>query len=166
MEFAKNIAQYIQDNSNNYPENSIKANIWKNGYVTREWIQELVNYFERKNQLKNVIDTCFYKAKITTSIMGHYPEKVGPDMIAIAENLEKNNDFINAAKYYKPIISDFLYFLEEIESYENEEEFEIIERDEKILISIIKAAKGLIRIKQYKDNNNLVQRSEHLLNKK
>ena len=150
-EFAGKLAQYIQDNSNDYPENSIKANIWMNGYEVRGWIQELVDYYRRKNQLKEVIDTSFYKAKITTSIMGHYPEEVGPDMIAVAENLEKNEDFINAAKYYKPIISDFQFFLEEIESFENEEEFEISSREEKILNSIIKAAKGLIKIEQYVD---------------
>ena len=136
------------------------------GAIITAWCQELANYFARKQDVDSEIDMYFFKGKITTTIMGHYPEEVGPDMIAIATKLEHKKDLNNAANFYRPVISDFLPYLESMESYANEDEFEVEQREDIILNSLIKAVEGLSRIEDYVDSENLIQRSRNILKKK
>lgn len=157
---------HIKENSNNYPTNSINGKIWMDGAAIREWCQEIANYFGRKKEADYEIEMCFYKCKVTTSIMGHYPEEVGPDMISIASKLENKADLKNAAIYYKPVIADFQLFLETLEGDINDDEFKIEQREVNILDSLIKAVEGLSRIGGYIDEDNLVQRSRMILKKK
>jgi hypothetical protein len=165
ISFFEKLSTYIQKNSNDYPNNSINGKTWIDGAVIREWSQVLANYFGKKQDLDAEIDMCYYKAKITLSIMGHYPEEVGPDMISIATKMEKKG-YKNAVNYYRPVLSDFQEFLESMEEYVEEEEFEVEGREENILNSLIQAIEGLSRLEGFIDSDNLIQRSKSILEKK
>jgi hypothetical protein len=156
---------YIENNSNDYPNNTITGKVWMDGAVIREWAQKLANYYGRKEMQVDEIDMCFSRCKITNCIMNHYPQEVGPDMISVGLKLEKDNRSKQAIKFFKPVLSDFKYFLNEIEEYCNDDDFEITEREITILNSLITAVKGLQRLDNYEDNENYIRRSEQILKK-
>ncbi|MEM7103245.1 MAG: hypothetical protein AAF502_08960 [Bacteroidota bacterium] len=160
------ISVFIQENSNDYPNNTITGKVWLDGSIIRVWAQVIADYFGRKESLNKAIDISFFKAKVTLSIMSHYPESVGPDMLSVANKFEQKKDYDNALKFYNPVVLDFVKFLEEIESYASEDDFDFEERKQIILNSLIEAVEGLKRISYFEDNENLISRAKKLLNEK
>lgn len=160
------LSSHIREASNNYPEQSISAKVWMDGHTLRYWIEFVLQEVEKRGNLEREIELAFYKAKVTLSIMAHYPENVGPDMVRIAKKYESAEDYENASRFYQPATTDFKVFLEEIESYTEEEDFELEEREHIILDSLVQAVEGKLRTdKNYVDEYNLLERAKALLNK-
>lgn len=167
LHFLRESSFFVAKNSNNYPEGSISGEIWILGAGIRVKADEMADFFILKKDDYREMSARFYKVKVTTHIMNHYPHLVGPDMIALAnkyENMENTNDALSG---YKAVHADFQDFLLNIE-YEKEEAeaeneiFKLNEDDILVLNSLIKACEGLIRLGQ-KIDKSLITRSEELI---
>jgi hypothetical protein len=144
LECIRDGAVYIAENSNNYPQNSINGKIWMDGAGLRTRADDLSEYFENKEDAQNTLETIFLRAKLTNLIMSHYPNLVGPDMIAVALQFEKMGDLEKARQFHNSVVLDFTSLVQDIEErlYENE----IIDEDLPITESLILALEGLKRL--------------------
>lgn len=163
LHFLRESAEYITQNSNNYPENSISASIWMFGAGIRIQADEMAEYFKKYKDDYREMSAKYYKLQVTNGIMNHYPHFVGPDMIALAEKYEDLGTPDEALKGYLAVIADFEYFLEEIEYHQKEDEgFELTAEQEMTLKSLIKACENAKRLGKNIDSS-LIQRSQKFL---
>lgn len=161
--FAIETGHYIRQHSNNYPTHSINAKVWFDGSSLRVWHRSLADYFATQELIDDQIEVLFATAKITTSIMGHYPESVGPDMTAVALALEKKGDIPQAIKFYQPVLADFVQFLEGYEHEIQSGDFELTQNHVATLDSLRLAVRRLMELADYQDTGNLLGRIEAVL---
>lgn len=169
LECIRDGATYIEKESNNYPENPINAKIWMDGASLRTKVGELAGFFNRKNIDKQELEALFLRSKITNSIMSHYPNLVGPDMIAVAKKLEQLGKVAKAIDFYTAVIQDFPQFLEDIEETEKEcntanETMEYSEEDIVTIQALVDACEGLKRLNTEIDEH-LYKRAKDKLKK-
>jgi hypothetical protein len=126
----RTISDEINTKSNGYPLNSINAQVWLCGAGMRAGYTYLLHYYKIKGLVKEQLFVARMKTTITLSIMGHYKDMVGPDMIAVAELEEKINSAEVALDHYKAVIADFEdeteFFMENPEEAPNDAEREIL----------------------------------------
>ncbi len=67
------LAEEVSTESGDYPGQPIKADVWMAGSVIRNWCGVLSDYCERNGIPGGRFEASFAKAKITCSIMSHYP---------------------------------------------------------------------------------------------
>jgi hypothetical protein len=101
------LAEEVHEKSNGYPNNSINGYVWFNGAIVRNWSDALSYLFEMRQKPQEKATVLQYKCKVTCSIMSHYHQLVGPDMIEAAAALIVINDTETAKKYYQAVIADF-----------------------------------------------------------
>lgn len=147
---------HIKENSNDYPQNPISGKVWIDGAGLRVRAEELADYFLHKNDDKKALQAIFLKVKLTTSIMGHYPNLVGPDMIAVGHQLEKIGDFEKAKLLYKPVVLDFTELVQDIQENLDAPYFEASYEDLHITQSLIDALEGLKRLGNEIDEQLLI----------
>ena len=87
--------------------------------------------------------------------MNHYPNMVGPDMIAVALQLEKMGNIENAKQFLEPVVMDFTGFVQGIEEGLKDPEVSLSEEDLAIVESLINALEGLKRLGENIDDSNL-----------
>jgi hypothetical protein len=162
LECIKDGAAHIGKKTNSYPHNSINGKIWMDGAGLRKLTDELSEYFESKEDDQNTLETVFLRAKLTNTIMSHYPNLVGPDMIAVALQLEKMGDLDKAKQFLNPVVLDFTSLVIEVE--EGLEENGIVDEDFPITESLIQALEGLKRLGE-DINEETLNRSKELLEK-
>ena len=122
LECVRDGAEYIAKNSNSYPLNSINGKIWMDGAGLRVKAEELSDYFMRKKHDQNELDSLFLKAKLTNTIMNHYPNLVDPDMIGVGRKFEQIGNAEKAIQFYQPVELDFSGLVADIaEEIKNEE---------------------------------------------
>jgi len=63
LECIRDGAVYIEDNSNDYPQNSINGKIWMDGIGLRTKAEELFEYFKKKEDDQNTLAAVFFKSK-------------------------------------------------------------------------------------------------------
>jgi len=153
---------YIEENSNNYPQNPINGKTWIDGAGLRVRVEELAGYFLDKNDDKNALQAIFLKAKLTNSIMNHYPNLVGPDMIAVGHQLEKIGNFEKAKLFYKPVVLDFTEFVQDIQENLDDPDIGVSHEDLPITQSLINALEGLKRLGNEIDEQ-LLTNARHVL---
>lgn len=161
--FAIESAHHIRQESIENPVNSADDKVWIDGTDLRDWHQSLADYYGVQNLLDDQIAALFAKVKITTTIMGQYPDAVGPDMTAVAFALEKKGDAEQAIQYYQPILADFVTFLKEFEDLLQKDDFELKDEDKLTLNSLHVAVSRLIKLANYKDSENLIERINTVL---
>ncbi len=132
-------------NKEDNPEKKV-SNKWFEGVSLREDAEDLAEYFNRKGQAEDELDALRLKAKITTSIMGHYAHLVGPDMIAVAQKLEQTEKVEEALQFYKVIQLDFVKLVEQIEMGLQKGEPSLDLEDIPVVESLIYALEGLERL--------------------
>lgn len=155
LKSSKEIAEEISDKSNNYPQNSINAKVWIDGSIMRTHYLLLIDYFELEGNKNSQVWVQHMKTIITLSIMGHYKNEVGPDMIKAAQLEEELSNKEKALNHYEAVIADFeeelKYFLENIDVIPDE-------NDIVILKSLSEAYEGAKRINKSQNfNENLSQ---------
>ena len=155
LECVRDGAIYIGENANDYPQNSINAKVWMDGAGLRTRANELSNYFNSKNDNQNTLEALFLKAKITNTVMNHYPNMVGPDMIAVALQLEKMGNIENAKQFLEPVVMDFTGFVREIEEGLANPEVRVSEEEVAITESLVNALEGLKRLGEMIDESKL-----------
>lgn len=129
----------------------------------RECHQSLADYFGTHNLIDDQLEVLFAKVKITTSMMGNYPEAVGPDMTAVALTLEKKGDTHQAAKFYQPVLADFVTFLADFEKNIHKDDFNLKPEDKITLHSLHLAVSRLKELADYQDTENLIERINNVL---
>ena len=161
--FAIETGHYIHQQANNYPLKSINAKVWADGAALRLRHHSLANYFEVKKMIDDQLEVLFAIAKITTSIMSHYPESVGPDMTAVAWALERKGDIPQAIKFYRPVLADFVQFLEGYEYEIQAGDFELERKHVATLDSLRLAVRRLMELADYQDTGDLIGRIKVVL---
>lgn len=158
----RNGAVYIGENSNNYPHNSINGKIWMDGAGLRTRADELSAYFRNKNDDESTLQAIFLRSKITNTIMGHYPNLVGPDMVAVGLQCEKMGKNATAQQFLNAVVLDFTRLVQEVKEDMLNPEF--VARDEEIPIteSLVHALEGLKRLGEEINEDTLVEAKEVL----
>lgn len=164
LECVTNGATYIENNTDDYPQNPVNGKIWIEGAALRTRAEELAHYYKRKNDDNNELQSLFLKGKITNTIMNHYPNLVGPDMIAIANKLEQVGNTDKAKQFYSSVEADFTEFVSELEDDIEEGEYDISNEDIVIVQSLIYALEGLDRLNEDINQDKLF-RAKHTLMK-
>ncbi|TYA74724.1 hypothetical protein [Seonamhaeicola marinus] len=162
LECIRDGAIYIEENSNNYPQNSINGKIWIDGAGLRIRADELSEYFKSKEDDQNTLETVFLRAKLTNTIMSHYPNLVGPDMIAVALQFEKMGNLDKAKQFLTPVVQDFTSLVQDVE--EGIDENEVMDEDFPITESLIQALEGLKRLGE-NINEDTLNKSKEVLEK-
>lgn len=162
LESVRDGAEFIAKNSNNYPLNSINAKIWMDGAGLRIRAEELADYFKRKNHDQNELESLFLKAKLTNTIMNHYPNLVGPDMIGVGQKFEQIGNTEKAKQFYQPVELDFTGLVADIAEEIENDETDIKEEDILITKSLIDALDGLKRLGETIDEEKLLKAKELL----
>jgi hypothetical protein len=135
----------IKEKSNGYPRNPIAGHVWKNSSTIRTWCDPLVKIFTLQENWSAKANALQLKCRITGSIMGHYPQTVGPDMIAAAAALEAVGETAIPKGYYKAIISDFQPMADVIRAAPEEP---VTEDDIDTLQALVDAYEGLNRLEE------------------
>lgn len=148
LECVQDASITVNEDAKGYPGEVITATTWMNGFGLRYVIQELADYFERKKDDERGLQARFTKAKVTLSIMSHYPNEVGPDMNALASKYEKMGDNEKARQFYAPVVKDFTPLVLNIESRLEDlnEPDETDKTDFDVTLSLVDALLGLKRI--------------------
>ncbi len=144
LECIRDGAVYIGEHSNGYPQNPVNGKIWMDGVGLRTQADDLSKYFKNKEDDRNTLEAVFLKAKLTNTIMSHYPNLVGPDMIAVALQLEKTRNLQSAKRFFYLVVLDFTGLVQEVGQKIDEN----IVKDEDLSIteSLIHALEGLKRL--------------------
>jgi len=160
LECIRDGSVYIAENSNNYPQNSINGKIWMDGAGLRTRADDLSEYFRNKEDDQNLLESVFLRAKLTNTIMSHYPNLVGPDMIAVAHQLEKMENFEKAKQFFNPVVLDFTSLVQDVEEGLNEND--VRDEDYPITESLIQALEGFKRLGENINEDNLNKSKEVL----
>ncbi|GEM_PF-4227474 len=163
LECVKDGAIFIEQNSGDYPMSSINAKIWMDGAGLRVKAEELSYYFNRKRDSNSELDSLFLKAKLTNTVMSHYPNLVGPDMIAVGNKLEHIGSAEKAMQFYKPVELDFTDLVQDIQDKIDNHKSEIGENDVIIIKSLTDALEGLKRLGEQVDENKLINSKQVLI---
>lgn len=94
--------------------------VWISGFAIRQWCNILIAHYSKTGDAINKANVLLQKAKITCSIMNHYPYEVGPDMLACVFVLEEINNINLAQEYNDAVIADFEHIVEDIKNYMGE----------------------------------------------
>ncbi len=162
LECIRDGAVYIEDNSNNYPQNPVSAKIWMDGVGLRTRADDLSEYYKKVKDDHNTLETIYLRGKFTNIIMNHYPNLVGPDMIAIALQHEKMGNFEKAKQFFTPVVLDFTSLVQGVEKRLDENE--VMDEDFPITESLIQALEGLKRLGE-DINEDTLKNSKEVLEK-
>jgi hypothetical protein len=133
----------IKEKANGYPGNPIAGYVWMNGATIRTWCDPLVEIFARQENGRDRANALQLKCSITGAIMGHYPQTLGPDMIATAAALEAVGETAIPKGYYQAIISDFQPMADDIQTAPEEP---VTEDDIDTLQALLDAYEGINRL--------------------
>ncbi|WP_353777681.1 hypothetical protein [Winogradskyella sp. 3972H.M.0a.05] len=106
------VLQTVKKQANGYPNNSINAKVWMDGFGLIENTKSLYEYFRTTAMDSETERFADLWAESTLSVCSHYHHMVGPSMIAAAEMKEKSGDTRTALVYYNAVIKDFQSFTE------------------------------------------------------
>lgn len=163
LEYLESMAQSIRHQSNDYPANPIKSNIWMDGFNIRLWCDELSKFYCSINKQQGVLRVLLAKANVTCSIMGHYEYEVSSDMVAVGKQLEKLGRNDEAKDFYTPVIADMANTVQIFREYPDQipDEHDVI-----TLRNLQYAYEAIDRIQNTNENGCSVEEIIQLLNKK
>lgn len=154
----EDIANEISIKADGYPTTSINAQVWIFGASMRVRFSYLKYYYLMIDNTKYQLLVHRNITSITLSIMSHYKNIVGPDMVELAEIEEKLGLLQEALAHYNAIILDFE---PELENYEDLVDLELHAEERQILVSLKTACKNYDRINKsdiYQTQLNLIER--------
>ncbi|MCD7972234.1 MAG: hypothetical protein LUG18_06145 [Candidatus Azobacteroides sp.] len=97
----------IRKQANGYPANSINAMVWMEAAGIRSGLGSLIYYYKEKQDLNREHLVTILRTQVTLSIMGHYKEEVGPDMLRAADIKERIGQPDVALNFYNAVKRDF-----------------------------------------------------------
>jgi hypothetical protein len=140
LKWLQHLSGEVTEKASGYPRTPIAGYVWMNGAIIREWSDPLIDLFEQKGALTSKANALQLKCKITGAIMAHYPQTLGPDMIAAAAALEAVGETAIPKGYYKAIITDFQPMADDIRSAPEEL---VTDDDILTLTALLNAYEGL-----------------------
>ena len=108
------LAAEVSEKADGYPQKSIAAYIWRNGAILRKWCDPVAGLFQQQGKPQDRAKILQLKCQLTGAIMSHYPQTLGPDMIAAAAAWESVGETAIPQRYYQAIITDFQPLAEDI----------------------------------------------------
>ncbi len=154
LECIRDGAIYIENNVKDHPQHGISAKIWIAGSSLRLRADELAGYFMDKRDEQSTLEAVFLIAKLTNSIMSHYPDLVASDMVRVALQLEKMGNKEKAKPFFNAVALDFPSLLDAIEE-EALNNSQVTEDDYLVTKSLIQALEGLKRLGENIDEETL-----------
>jgi len=120
----KGLAKQVQVGADGYPRKTIAMQVWKSGFVIRQWCTPLAALFEEAGDIAGKANTLQNRTMITAAIMSHYPYTLGPDMIETAIAIEAAGETGIPRNYYYAIIDDFQRIADDIKANPQEQVME------------------------------------------
>ena len=108
-------AQHIADNSNDYPKQTISADIWMSGYQLVNTARALAEWLERQRlyELWPQAIECWGTAAF--AVVAHYRAEIGPFMHAVMRLQKRRGNNQAVQEACRAILGDFTLLLEDAE---------------------------------------------------
>jgi len=157
------IVKNIKEQAKGYPRNPINALVWSEGAGFRSGLNALIYYYKLKDDDSDTLHFLIMnRTQITLSIMGHYKNLVGPDMIESAKMKERLGDTDAALSFYKAIEADFknelTWFIHSPETGPNEEDVITLE-------SLKEALKAIDRLSNRNEYLSVCEQIDEVLSR-
>ena len=95
--------------ANGYPANPISASVWMNGYRYGNLAWALTHHFRNAGWLKREENASALWAKAILAVCAHYPNMVGPAMLANADCHDRLGNADRATQMYRCVVKDFAF---------------------------------------------------------
>ena len=108
-------AQHIADNSNDYPKQTISADIWMSGYQLVNTARALAEWLEQQRlyELWPQAVECWGTAAF--AVVSHYRAEIGPFMHAVMRLQKRRGNSQAVQEMCRAILGDFTLLLEDAE---------------------------------------------------
>lgn len=108
-------AQHIADNSNDYPKQTINADVWMDGYQIVNTARALAEWLERQRlyELWPQAIECWGTAAF--AVVSHYRAEIGPFMHAVMRLQKRRGNSQAVQEACRAILGDFILLLEDAE---------------------------------------------------
>ena len=143
FQYTETIVDEIREKANGYPAKSMNGGVWLAAMEMRSGFYYLSYYYKKNAFIEAQLWVEKMRTSITLSIMGHYKEEVGPDMITVADIEEQLGLREEALSHYKAVVADFD---NELPFYIDNLGEDLEESDTKILRSLLSSYQGVDRI--------------------
>ncbi|MDO6429431.1 hypothetical protein Q4E93_02445 [Flavitalea sp. BT771] len=105
---------------------------------TLSWLEQLAEEVQQDKA-----KTLHLKCKVTSSIMSHYPNILGPDMIEAAAAFEAIGETATCRRYFDAILADFQPMMQLLQEHPDEQ---VNEEDILSMSALLAAYEGLNRL--------------------
>lgn len=102
-----NTVNSIREQVKNYPKHSINPLIWTEGAEMRAALNAFIFYYKLKDNIEALHFLIMNRTQLSLSVMSHYKNILGPDMIEAARIKEQIGEKETALSFYKAIESEF-----------------------------------------------------------
>ncbi|HTI92855.1 MAG TPA: hypothetical protein VL727_19795 [Puia sp.] len=143
LNWLEQLAEEVHQRSNGYPMRSTTGEVWFTGAIIRNWSTPVADLFDRRQRGEDKAKTLHLKCKVTSSIMSHYPNILGPDMIEAAAAFEAIGDTDTSRRYFDAILADFEPMMKLLQGHPDEP---VNEEDILSMGALLAAYKGLNRL--------------------
>ncbi len=106
----------VQDNANDYPSNTIRADVWLDGAVLGPMAEGLAALLNQRGLYDLEEKAQALRCMAVLAVQGHYHHVVGPAMLARAECNERLGNTQLASQLYQAVIADFAWIVDEWEA--------------------------------------------------
>ena len=143
LNWLEQLAEEVHRRANGYPMKSTTGEVWFTGAIIRNWGTTLGDLFDRRQKGEDKAKTLHLKCKVTSSIMSHYPNILGPDMIEAAAAFEAIGDTATCRRYFDAILADFQPMMQLLQEHPDEQ---VNEEDILSMGALLAAYTGLNRL--------------------
>ncbi|HMI63695.1 MAG TPA: hypothetical protein VK518_22420 [Puia sp.] len=143
LTWLEQLAEEVQQRANGYPMRSTTGEVWFTGATIRNWSTPLADLFDRRQKGEDKAKTLHLKCKVTSSIMSHYPNILGPDMIEAAAAFEAIGETTLGRSYLDAILADFQPMMQLLQEHPDEQ---VNEEDILSMGALLAAYEGLNRL--------------------
>lgn len=135
-----NTVNSIKEQVKNFPKNAINPLIWAEGAEMRAALNAFIFYYKLKDNIEALHFLMMNRTQLSLSVMSHYKNILGPDMIEAARIKEQIGEKETALSFYKAIESEFkgelVWFTSTPEAGPSEEDVVTLKTLREALLSI------------------------------
>lgn len=99
----------IGEQSNGYPANGIRGDVWLDGWGYSNLAYALTNHFRSSGWLAREENASALWAKAVLAVCSHYRHMVGPSMLANADCRDRLGNADRATELYTMVVKDFAF---------------------------------------------------------
>jgi len=143
VNWLEQLAEEVRRRANGYPMRSTTGDVWFTGAIIRNWSTSVADLFDRRQKGEDKAKTLHLKCKVTSSIMSHYPNILGHDMIEAAVAFEAIGESATGRRYFDAILADFQPMMQLLQEHPDEQ---VNEEDILSMGALLAAYEGLNRL--------------------